>query len=149
MISLLASALVGAVSLLDASCAGDAASSEAGRTHAAIVADYVDAYNARDLDAISELMHPDIQWLSVAGASIEIIADGKSDLSNQMRAYMDSPAATTSEIADEVADGCFVAVREIARWAASDGTERSRSALAVYELESGTVRRVWYYPSGG
>jgi hypothetical protein len=148
MISFWTSALMGAALLSSDPCGTAPASDGAERAHADVVADYVDAYNARDLEAMSGLMHPDIQWLSVEEASIEIVADGKSDLSAQMRAYMDSSAATTSEIVDEVEDGCFIAVREIARWAALDGTERSQSALAVYELEDGTVRRVWYYPSG-
>lgn len=147
MISLWISALAGAALLLEAPCAVDGSSSQAERAHASVVADYVDAYNARDLEAMAGLMHPDIQWLSVDGASTEIVADGKSDLSAQMRDYMASPVATTSEIVDEVEDGCFVAVREIARWTASDGSENSQSALAVYELEGGAVRRVWYYPS--
>jgi hypothetical protein len=147
MISLWTSALMGAVLLSVDPCGTDIAPNGAERDNAGVVADYVDAYNARDLEAMSGLMHPDIQWLSVAGTSIEIVADGKSDLSAQMRAYMDSSAATTSEIVDEIDDGCFIAVREIARWSASDGSERSQSALAVYELEDGTVRRVWYYPS--
>ena len=147
MISLWTSALLGAALLVESPGATDVAGSEAECGSATIIAEYVDAYNARDLEAMSGLMHPDIQWLSVDGASIEIVADGKDDLSAQMRAYMASSAATTSEIGDEIADGCFVAVREIARWAGSDGSERSQSALAVYELESGAVRRVWYYPS--
>lgn len=147
MISLWIYALAGAASLMQAPCTADAAASEAGRIHAAVVADYVDAYNARDLEAMSGLMHPDIQWLAVDGASTEIVADGKSDLSAQMAAYMASPVVTTSEIVDAIEDGCFVAVREIARWTASDGSENSQSALAVYELEGAAVRRVWYYPS--
>jgi len=112
-----------------------------------IVADYVEAYNARDLEAMRALMHPDIQWLSVEGESIVIVADGEIDLSAQMRTYMEGTFVTTSEIAGEIVDGGFVAVREISRWAGADGAERSQSALAVYEMDGGTVRRVWYYPS--
>jgi len=112
-----------------------------------IVADYVEAYNARDLEAMRALMHPDIQWLSVDGESIVIVADGEIDLSAQMQAYMEGSFVTTSEIAGEIVDGGFVAVREISSWAGADGAERSQSALAVYEVDGGTVRRVWYYPS--
>ncbi len=32
-----------------------------------------------------------------------------------------------------------------ARWQGKNG-ERTQSALAVYEVEEGRVRRVWYYP---
>lgn len=113
------------------------------------VAAYVEAYNARDLEAMQALMHPDIQWLSVEGESVVIVADGKDDLSTQMQAYMQGDFATTSQISGEIVNGGFVAVREIARWSDPQGAEQSQSALAVYELDSGLVRRVWYYPSSG
>ncbi|MEO9461489.1 MAG: nuclear transport factor 2 family protein [Marinomonas sp.] len=108
---------------------------------------YVEAYNARDLEAMLKLMHEDVQWLSISGAKVEVFANGKADLTAQMREYMASPMATRSEIDGDVTDGRFVAVREIARWTDKDGAERSQSALAVYEFEDDLVRRVWYYPA--
>jgi len=116
-------------------------------SHADIVAAYVDAYNAKDLDAMMALMHDEVQWLSVEGDSVEVFANGKADLAAQMKGYISSPASTTSEIDASLTDGRFVAVREIARWTGKDGTERSQSALAIYEIEGGLVRRVWYYPA--
>ena len=110
--------------------------------------DYVDAYNARDLDAMLALMHDDVQWLSISEDQVEAFANGKDGLGTQMRDYMATPMATQSEIDGDVTDGRFVAVREIARWTDDNGEQRSQSALAVYEIEEGLVRRVWYYPAG-
>ncbi len=107
---------------------------------------YVDAYNSRDLPAMLALMHDEVQWLSVNGSKVDVFANGKADLAGQMESYFASPTATTSEIGGSVRDGRFVAVREIARWIDGKGNLKSQSALAVYEIESGLVRRVWYYP---
>ena len=125
-----------------------------GRTSSALEAEqlrtidrYVAAYNARQLDDMAALMHPDIQWLSVEGAAVTLVADGKDDLVAQMRDYIASPRATVSSIESSVADGDFIAVREKARWRGEDGAENAQSALAVYQVSDGLVRRVWYYPS--
>jgi len=117
-------------------------------TETLAVSAYVDAYNARDLEAMIALMHDDVQWLSVEGDTVSVFANGKSNLTEQMRSYISSPIATTSEIDGEATvDGRFVAVREIARWTGQDGALRSQSALAVYEFEDGLIRRVYYYPA--
>ncbi|WP_299194491.1 nuclear transport factor 2 family protein [uncultured Erythrobacter sp.] len=113
----------------------------------AIVSAYVDAYNQRNLDAMLALMHDDVQWLSVEADTVTVFADGKADLATQMRDYMTSPMVTTSEVSAGFVDGNFVAVTEIARWTNGEGEEREQSALAVYEIEDGLVRRVWYYPA--
>ncbi len=108
---------------------------------------YVEAYNARDLDAMMALMHDEVEWLAIDGSAVQPFAKGKVDLAQQMQSYFASPLATTSTIDGSVIDGRFVAVREIARWTGSDGAPREQSALAVYEIENGLVRRVWYYPA--
>jgi len=112
-----------------------------------LVERYVTAYNDRDIEDMSELMHPEIQWLSIEGENIEVFADGKEDLVRQMTDYVASPAATHSELDGGLTDGRFVAVREIANWTARSGEPRQQSALVVYEIDSELIRRVWYYPS--
>lgn len=108
---------------------------------------YVEAYNARDLEAMMALMHDDVQWLSIEGSEVAIFANGKQDLAAQMEGYFSSPNATRSKVGGNVVDGRFVSVREIASWTGKDGNPKSQSALAVYEFEDGLVRRVWYYPA--
>lgn len=114
---------------------------------ASIVSAYVDAYNSRDLDAMMALMHDEVEWLAVEGSTVSVFANGKQDLADQMKGYFASPMVTSSTIDRSLTDGQFVAAREIASWTAKDGTQRSQSALAVYQIEDGLVRRVWYYPA--
>lgn len=116
-------------------------------TEAGIISTYTDAYNDRDIKAMEALMHPEVQWLSVEGSQISVVADGKADLVEQMTDYVASGSATTSKLEGGVSDGPFVAVREVASWTKDDGSIRRQSALAVYEIEDGLVRRVWYYPA--
>lgn len=113
----------------------------------AIISAYTEAYNDRDVAAMSALMHPDIQWLAIEGDKVEIYADGKADLIAQMTDYVASPAATTSSLGTPIADGPYLAVRETARWSQTDGTPAEQSALAVYEISGGLILRVWYYPA--
>lgn len=112
-----------------------------------VIEAYTDAYNARDVEAMAALMHDDIQWLSIDGADIAVVADGKADLVTQMTGYVASGSATTSTLEGQLADGPYLAVREIARWTGGDGAQAEQSALAVYQVEQGLVRRVWYYPA--
>ncbi len=117
------------------------------RSELQIAVSYVEAYNARDLPAMLALMHDDIEWLSIEGSEVAAFASGKADLAAQMEAYLKSPGATFSTVEGSVGDGRFVAVREVAHWQDADGNARSQSALAVYEIVDGLIRRVWYYPA--
>ncbi|MEZ5681566.1 MAG: nuclear transport factor 2 family protein [Erythrobacter sp.] len=128
-----------------AACAHPAAHTP--QHHPDTVSAYVEAYNTRNLEAMSALMHDDVQWLAVEGDKVEVVANGKSDLTRQMRDYIGSSRATTSMLDGRLKDGRFIAVREVASWIDGDGRVQSQSSLAVYELEAGLVRRVWYYPS--
>ncbi len=112
-----------------------------------IAVEYVEAYNARDLSAMLELMHEDVEWLSIEGSDVVSFASGKAELAKQMEAYLASPSATFSTVEGSVKDGRFVAVREVAHWTDAEGKARSQSALAVYEIRESLVRRVWYYPA--
>ena len=112
-----------------------------------VVESYVQAYNERDLDTMSDLMHSDIQWLSVDGDQLIVVADGKLDLVAQMSEYVVSPAATTSELAEPIFNNQFIATIETAHWQIEGGSVNEQSALVVYEIVTGLVRRVWYYPS--
>lgn len=111
-----------------------------------LVQAYVAAYNVRDLQAMSALMHPDIEWLSIEASGIETLADGKEDLVGQMQAYL-ATSDTVSELGDIATNGAFVSGIETARWMGADGMQKAQSAMAVYEIEDNLIRRVWYFPA--
>jgi hypothetical protein len=115
--------------------------------NAATAASYVDAYNARDIDAMSALMHTEIQWIAIEGGKSEVVADGRTALVEQMTSYLSSPSVTRSSYSDVIENGRFLTMRETAQWKDAAGKDQAQSAIAVYEFEDGLVRRVWYYPA--
>ena len=95
---------------------------------------------------MSALMSETIQWLAVEGGETALMADGKEDLTTQLESYMRS-GGTRSTLSGWSQNGSFVSVIETAHWSATNGEERSQSALAVYEIRDDLIQRVWYYPA--
>lgn len=110
-----------------------------------IVAAYTDAYNDKNLEVMSSLMHPDIEWLSVNDSTISVEAKGKTVLSDAMKGYFADPNMPTGSLRDWSVNGDYIAVTETAHWVNKTGESKSQSALTVYQLEDDLVRRVYYY----
>lgn len=111
-----------------------------------IVERYMAAYNDHDVEAMLELVHPDIQWLSVDGDQVSVETDGAEALAEAMRGYFETVPSTRSSIEMMIVSGNRVSVRERAHWKSS-GKARSQTALSVYELVDDRIRRVWYFPA--
>ena len=110
-----------------------------------LITAYSDAYNAKDLDAMTALMHPDIEWVSVKGNDIIVEVSGKEALSEAVVSFFKDPNMATGRHRDWSLNGNHVAVTEIASWTDNTGQPKSQSALTVYQLEDGLIRRVYYY----
>ena len=113
--------------------------------HKKILMAYVQSYNGRDVPGMSELMHPDAQWLTVYGENIEIMADGKKDLTQQIK-DLPTSARSQSSIGEIIETGPYLSVIETAVWIDNDGIEQSQSALVIYEMKDDLIFKVWYYP---
>ena len=111
-----------------------------------VVERFLDAYNRHDVEAMLALAHPEIQWLSVAGEKVAVETSGASALGEALVGYFASLPSARSTIEGILPSGRFVSVWERAHWLAKSGGARSQSSLAVYEVEGGKVRRIWYYP---
>ena len=111
------------------------------------VSTYIEAYNAGDVDAMSALMHPHIQWIAVENGKSEVVGDGREALVEQMTDYLSSPMETRSSIGKVIENGRFLTTRETAHWKDSTGADKAQSSIAVYEFEDGLIRRVWYFPA--
>lgn len=123
-----------------------AAAGARAQSPAEVVERYLDAYNDHDVDAMLEFVHPDIQWLSIDGDRVRIETDGTEALAQAMRGYFEAVPSTRSSIETMMVSGNRVSVRERAHWKSS-GQARSQTALSVYELVEGRIRRVWYFPA--
>jgi hypothetical protein len=112
-----------------------------------IISAYSQSYNAKDIETMAALMHPDIEWLSVNGNAIKIEVSGKGALVTEMDAWFAGGDLPKGSLRDWSLNGNYVAVSETASWKDNSGVEKSQSALTVYELENDLIRRVYYYPA--
>ena len=120
---------------------------EAASVQHGAVSTYVEAYNAGDVDAMSALMHPGIQWIAVENGKSEVVADGREALVEQMTDYLSSPTETRGSFGKVIENGRFLTTRETAHWKDSSGADKVQSSIVVYEFEDSVIRRVWYYPA--
>ena len=110
-----------------------------------VVRAFVAAFNAHDPAAMIALAHEDVQWLFVNGDKVMVEAEGKEALKKSMTGYFKSIPSAKSTMEKQMSVGNYVTVWERASWETKNGT-RSQAALAVYLVEQGKIRRVWYYP---
>lgn len=107
----------------------------------------VRAFNAHDPEALAELVSDDVLWLAVEGREIMVEAEGRAALVEGMTGYFAAFPTVRSEIEEISGMGPYVTAYETASWTDDAGSERSQSSLAVYRIEGGLVRQVWYYPA--
>lgn len=112
-----------------------------------IVEGYTKAYNDGDLEAMSQYMHDEIQWITIEGDKSSITTQGKTDLLEEMAGYFKSPIRSSSTLHGWSENGAYISVIETASWTTKSGSPRSQSANAVYLLEDNLIRRVWYFPA--
>jgi len=93
------------------------------------------------------LMHPDIEWVAIEGNDIEVHVSGKETLAKEMEGWFKNPKLPKGSLRDWSLNGDHIAVTETAHWTTEAGEKKSQSALTVYKLEDGLVRRVYYYPA--
>ncbi len=111
-----------------------------------LVVDYMDAYNAQDLEEMAEMLHADFQWLNIDEDDLSEIAGGRDQLLEELKGYFASGDLTKGRLSDVSVNGQFVSALETVYYM-SDGEEKSQASISVYEIESGKLRRVWYFPA--
>ncbi|MGS2718987.1 nuclear transport factor 2 family protein [Paraglaciecola aestuariivivens] len=112
-----------------------------------VIASYSAAWNSKDLKEMSALMHPDIEWASVVDGAVVIEVAGKDALVAELKTWFSVPSLPTGSLRDWSINGNYVAVTETAHWLDKTGKAQGQSALTVYELQDGLIRRVYYFPS--
>jgi ketosteroid isomerase-like protein len=111
-----------------------------------LIRQYTEAFNRHDVEGMLALTDPNIEWLNVQGNRVTPETVGRSALRAAMSSYFQKSPSTRSVIEDLMAAGTHVTVRERAEWIAAGKTKAQR-ALAVYDVQDGLIRRVWYYPA--
>ena len=114
--------------------------------HERVVKQFVAAFNAQDVDAMSELVTEDVQWLSISADKISVETNGKSALRSAMSDYFNGCPTCRSELTAVIATPNRVSAIEVASWKSKDEARR-QSGVCVYEFSGGLIRRVYYFPS--
>ena len=109
-------------------------------TALAVATALVDAFNDHDPVAMARLVTKDFELYyfdehGVAGRALQ----GPEALMAEMKGYFAARPSVRAEIVGAVDGPVFVSFRE--------QIVGGQSALAVYEVRNGLIRRVWYYPA--
>ena len=117
----------------------------AAQTHSDVVTKFVDAFNARSIDAMLALATDDVEWVNVDGTKLTLETAGKTALRASMTSYFKNCPTCRSEIQILGATETRVTAIETASWQAASGA-RSQRSVSIYELQNGAIRRVYYFP---
>ena len=111
-----------------------------------IVYSYIAAFNARDIDAMLEMVTDDVQWLSISGDKITVEAKSKEVLRTTMVEYFKSCASCRSRLLHTFSSNNRVSALEVAIFQTSKGVQEQRS-VSLYEFSNGLIKRVYYFPA--
>ena len=114
---------------------------------AAVVREYVAAFNAKDLDAMMARVSPDFVWLYVKDDSVTVGGRGAEAFRGLLDRYFREVPDARSELLDVKALGPWVTTHDQTRWTTLPSGAGGQASIAVYEVRDALVRRVWYYPA--
>jgi hypothetical protein len=109
-----------------------------------ILMHFVDAYNRHDVAEMLDLVADDVRTMGIIGESMSVWSTGKEQLASMLADNFKNTPTNRSVILDKSLLGNFVTAVEQAVWEAG-GETKSQCAVAVYEIESGLIRNVWYF----
>ncbi len=115
-------------------------------TPVSVIREYVTAFNAKDLDAMTSVVASDIVWMSVAGDSLTDVGRGVDAFRRLIAGYFRVVPSARSELITIDATGPWVTTHERTRWEASPSGVDGQSSLVVYEVRDGLIRHAWFYP---
>lgn len=107
---------------------------------------FVEAFNARNIDAMLELADENIQWMIIDGAKVSVETEGKAALRESMGRYFKSCPSCQSSLEWVQVAGSRVTAMERASWT-SKNLARSQKSLSVYEFSGTKILRVYYFPA--
>ncbi len=114
-------------------------------SEAALLRDYLDAFNRHDADAVAAFCAEDVKWLSVDGDKVSPETSTRAQLLEWLVGYFKSFPTVRSEFLSLEQTGPILSVRERASWENKTGQRVAQQAVGVYEIRDGLIRRAWYF----
>ena len=109
------------------------------KTASEIVGDFIDSYNRHDVEAMMSLVAEDVNWFSVDAAALSIETNDAAELRTFLNDYFKNCKTCRSTVSGLSYKGNTVSFFET--------TASGQTSLAVYEIEDGKIRRVYYFPA--
>lgn len=110
-----------------------------------VLYDQVDAFNKGDIDRLVKNVSDDFKWFSITSDTMMINVSGKQNFRTSMINYFADGRKVHSSIEQYAIVGNRVSFREVVSHKGKDGQDVSSSAMGIYEIEDGRIRRAWYF----
>ncbi len=108
---------------------------------------FVEAFNAQDATAMTMLVVPDVEWVTVDGAALRVESSGRDALHAGMTDYFKSCPSCRSTLTSISETASRVTTIETASWFTKARERREQQAIAIYEFDGPLISRVLYFPS--
>ncbi|MEM7101266.1 MAG: nuclear transport factor 2 family protein [Pseudomonadota bacterium] len=109
------------------------------------VRNFISAFNAQDIDAMTALVTEDVRWNYINRSAMSTELEGKEALASSMREYFASCPTCRSDIRGMTCSVERVSVVEVASWEGSHG-RNAQASMAVYEFMGSLIQAVYYFP---
>jgi hypothetical protein len=116
-------------------------------TPAAVVREYVAAFNTKQLDAMVAFVAEDVLWMSIADDSLTEVGRSAAAFRRLLDGYFRAVPSARSNLLDVAATGPWVTTHERTQWDAAASEVAGQSSVVVYEVRRGLIQRVWFYPA--
>ncbi len=112
-----------------------------------VVQAFVEAFNAKNIDAMLELADADIRWMYISADQVLIETEQHEALRSSMSQYFKAYPSSQSELVSMIGNGHYVQAIEKASWQNADNQQQSQCSMSVYRLMNHKITDVWYYPA--
>lgn len=121
--------------------AGPVSAQSVHRTPEQVAQALVDAYNARDIEAIMRTYS--VESIAYRLPDGEAFLKGHADIRKKFMTAFERDPKTRVEVVDRIVDGKFVIDKEKLT-GESEGKKYERQATVIYEITDGLIRKEWY-----
>jgi ketosteroid isomerase-like protein len=108
-----------------------------------VVESYLSALSQRDMRLLTLYVTPDVEWYSVSDGERTLESSGREQLIELLNTYFSRYPVTRWQAQQMIQSGQTVAINEQSQW--GDTVLQTRTALGVFELDKGRIRRLTYY----
>lgn len=111
-----------------------------------LVRDYVDAYNAHDVDRMVSFVEEGFEWVNLDGQKTVLESAGRESAREGTKKYFAGCPSCRSTLLWVQVAGSRVVAHERAEWQGAKGP-RAQTSLSIYELRGDKLARVYYFPA--